>query len=385
MSDTSVTVTPVEDSSSSASLLGARSTPAAALRIGEVRGKGDIQEYLSLLLRQEAQVYPPCKDYLEPMKAAAASSEVDPVSENWRRKLCEWAYEVVDHFNFDREVVFIALDYLDRFVSKSSCDTVVPLPKKDYQLLAVTAIYMAIKIHGEVDSNDGPRRKLRIDAFYELSRKQFNVESIEKTERIMLQALNWNVNPPTALKFVSTLLSLCPKWQGGGTTSSHSSVLGGIYDVARYLTELSVCQSSFTFTTNTSLTAYAALVCALECSNTTTTKPLPYQVRVLFLNNIAEATGFVVGDAEVLRLCQELKKLSPAMFEHSSVAAADQPMEQHEEEEEEDSLMVEDGKSSPVCVIEEQQQQQAESRRKRSRSEDSWRPISSSSSNHRNP
>ena len=371
MSDTSVTVTPVEDSSS---MLGV--SPAAV--IGEVRGKGDIQEYLSLLLRQEAEVYPPCKDYLEPMKAAAASSEVDPVSENWRRKLCEWAYEVVDHFNFDREVVFIALDYLDRFVSKSCADGIdVPLPKKDYQLLAVTAIYMAIKIHGEVDSNDGPRRKLRIDAFYELSRKQFDAESIEKTERMMLEALNWYVNPPTALKFVSTLLSLCPKWQG--TTSSHSSILGGIYDVARYLTELSVCQSSFTFTTNTSLTAYAALVCALECSNTT--KPLPYQVRVLFLNNIAEATGFVVGDSEVLRLCKELKKLSPTMFENTSAASTaaaaaafpsqDQPME-HDEE---DSPMAEDGKASPVCVIDEQQEQQAESRRKRSRSEDSWRPI----------
>eukprot|EP00957_Ditylum_brightwellii_P156299 11896514-Ditylum_brightwellii.AAC.1 len=25
------------------------------------------------------------------------------IEEDWRRKICEWAYDVVDHFNYDRE------------------------------------------------------------------------------------------------------------------------------------------------------------------------------------------------------------------------------------------------------------------------------------------
>jgi len=364
MSARGVTVTPVE---SSPFLPHDEDSTITA----EVREKSDIQEYLGLLLRQEEELYPPCDDYLTTLKANSASSDVDPVTEGWRRKLCEWAYEVVDHFSFDREEVFIALDYLDRFVANWANETDAPLPKKEYQLLAVTAIYMAIKIHGETDSTEGgPRRKLRIDAFYELSRKQFDVAIIEKTERIMLHALNWNVNPPTALKFISTLLSLCPKWHGSQSSHSHSTVLGGIYDVARYLSELSVCQSAFTFSCKTSSTAYASLLCAIEASSLTT--PLPYEVRVRFLNNIAEITGLVAGDAEVLRQCSLLKQLCPTMFEDSRLVSA-------ESEEEEEDVLVDDGKASPVCVIEEEQaaaRRAAEaSRRKRSRSEDNWRPI----------
>jgi len=364
-----VTVTPVEEEGS---LPYFGESPSL---IGEVRDKGDIKEYLCLLLRQENDLYPPCEDYLATLKANSKSTDIDPVTEGWRRKLCEWAYEVVDHFSFDREVVFVALDYLDRFVSKWASEMDVPLPKKEYQLLAVTTIYMALKIHGETDSTDGPRRKLRIDAFYELSRKQFDVEIIEKTERHILESLNWNVNPPTALKFVSTLLSLCPKWKG--TSSKHSRVLGGIYDVARYLSELSVCQSAFTFTCKTSLTAYASLLCAIEASHATT--PLPYQVRVQFLNNIAEATGLVAGDKEVIRLCNMLKALCPSMFEDTTVIP--EQAQDLLETQDEDAAMDEDRNSSPVCVIEEQQAAEAEaSRRKRSRSED-WRPIHTANRN----
>lgn len=344
--------------------------------IAEVREKEDIQEYLGLLLRLEADLYPPCSDYLTAMQANQSTSESDPVTEGWRRKLCEWAYEVVDHFKFDREVVFIALAYLDRFVANWMNDTNTPLPKKEYQLLAVTSIYMAIKIHGETDSIEGPRRKLRIDAFFELSRKQFDVAIIEKTERVMLEALNWHVNPPTALKFISTLLSLCPKWYGIPTTSTHMSVLGSIYDVARYLSELSVCQSAFSFSCNTSLTAYASLLCAIEASSAT--MPIPYEVRVQFLSNIAEATGFLAGDVEVLRVCSMLKQLCPSMFDDAESGMEDGSVDLEGEARD-------DGKSSPICVVEEKTPNRFavdESRRKRSRSEDNnWRPISTNRPN----
>ena len=349
--------------------------------ITEVKEKGEIQEYLGLLLRQETQLYSPCNDYLTVMKEMSASSNVDPVTEGWRRKLCEWAYEVVDHFSFDRDVVFIALDYLDRFVARWLSDTEANVTKNEYQLLAVTAIYMAIKVHGETDSIEGPRRKLRIDAFYELSRKQFDVQVIEHTERIMLQTLNWNINPPTALKFISTLLSLCPKWQGTSVTPKHSSVLGGIYDVARYLSELSVCQTAFSFSCKTSMTAYASLLCAIEARNAT--MPLPYEVRVRFLSNIAETTGLLAEDAEVLRICSMLKLLCPRMFEDIGSLMDDDTTEDDDGVEEDDHM--DDGKASPICVINEEHNaacRAAEaSRRKRSRSDENWRPIGSTGPN----
>lgn len=335
-----LTVTPTAAAASSC--LGSESQP---LWVEEAKGKEGTAEYLAVLLKQEDKLYPPCNDYLSSLQS---SSDSDPVSENWRRKLCEWCYEVVDHFSFDREVVSIALDYLDRSVSKWSEYSDVIIPKREFQLLAVTSLYMAIKLHGETDSTDGPRRKLKIDAFYELSRKQFDVDIIEKTERHILSVLNWNVNPPTALKYIATLLSLCPKWQNATEQTSHANVLGGIYDVARYLTELSVCQSDFSFSHKTSVVAYASILCAIEALSSS--MPLPYVVRVRFLNNIAEATGFVSGNADTLDACCMLKKLCPNMFEE-----AENRVEIYREEslrDVRDISIEQDGKTSPICVIE---------------------------------
>jgi hypothetical protein len=64
----------------------------------EVKGKETTLEYLAVLLQQEGTLYPPCEDYLSDFDAVSSSSESDPVSESWRRKLCEWCFEVVDHF-----------------------------------------------------------------------------------------------------------------------------------------------------------------------------------------------------------------------------------------------------------------------------------------------
>lgn len=230
---------------------------------------------------------------------------------------------------------------------------------------------MAIKIHGETDCAEGPRRKLKIDAFYELSRKQFKVEVIEKTERHILNALNWNVNPPTALKFIATLLCLCPKWHNASHQATHSSVLGGIYDVARYLTELSVCQSDFTFYCKTSVVAYASILFAI--GSLRSTLPLPFAVRVTFLSNIAEATGLDSGDPEVLRVCDMLNKLCPNMFHGDETPSEYRGEAQQLADIHEDPSI--DGKASPVCVIDEQEDHGARRKRSRSASDDSWRPI----------
>lgn len=122
------------------------------------------------------------------------------------------------------------------------------------------------------------------------------------------------------------------------------------------------------------MTAYASLLCAIEASNAT--MPLPYEVRVRFLNNIAETTGLLAGDAEVLRICSMLKLLRPSMFEGIG-SLMEEDTTEHNAVEEDDHM--DDGKASPVCVINEEltaARRAAEaSHRKRSRPEEHWRSI----------
>jgi Cyclin, N-terminal domain len=280
------------------------------------RCKMETVDYLLMLMRQEDRVYLPPVDYLTTIQwssATAQSNDNDPVSEIWRRKLCEWCYEVVDHFGFDREVVSIALNYLDRSVSIKASTSISSITRREFQLFAVTSLYMAIKVHGETESSVGPRQKLRIDAFVQLSRGFFQIQTIEAKERSILKDLGWHVNPPTSLKFISVFLQLCPKWNASSRSLSQANVLGAIYDVSRYLTELTVCVSHFSFHFKSSLIGYAAVLCAIEALQRTL--PLPQAVQLSFLSNIAELVGLAPDDSEVTAASDMLKDLCPNFFE----------------------------------------------------------------------
>jgi len=303
-------------------------------------------DHLRVLLSQESEVYAPCKDYLTLIRDAPGDPS-ERVSEGWRRKLCEWCFEVVDHFGFDREVVFIALNYLDRTVALKTEACASAMTKREFQLIAVTSLYTAIKLHGETDSIDGPRRKLRIDAFVELSRGFFQVELIESMERKIFTILDWRMNPPSSLRFISSFLLLLPSWNMSEHCAPHAAVTGSIYDVARYLSELAVCLSDLTFNFNTSTIAYAAIVCTLEALQETL--PLPYDARVKFLNNITEVTGLLPESREVRQVRDMIKELCPALFEGKDIhptflhrAASLTNFTQ--------GSNAGDGKSSPVCV-----------------------------------
>lgn len=287
-------------------------------RLVALNGKLDTSEHLTSLLSVENKFYSPPPNYLSTIRWSSSSpgsptNDAEPVSEIWRRKLCEWCYEVVDHFGFDREVVFIALNYIDRSVAVFTQRSGSSITRREFQLFAVTSLYIAIKVHGEKDCVSGVRQKLKIDAFVQLSRGFFDIDVIEAKERAILSDLQWHVNPPTTVKFIASYLRLCPKYQPLFMSLCESNILGAIYDVARYLTELSVCVSHFTFEFKTSVIGYAAVLCAIDALQNTS--PLPHSVRVLLLNNIAEASNLKSSDPEVVKASMMLKELCPNLFE----------------------------------------------------------------------
>lgn len=321
-------------------------------------------DHLKVLLNQEATSYAPCLDYLAALSSATTSdgstsspseesrAPVDTVNEAWRRRLCEWCFEVVDHFSLEREVVSIALNYLDRIVAKSIQSSDYAIAKREFQLVAVSSLYVAIKLHGENDEIDLDRRKLNIEVFVELSRGFFQVETLEAMELSILFNLNWQLNPPTPLKFISSLIRLIPAWTIDEYQPSYRRVSKAIFDISMYLTELSVCVSTFTFHSKNSIVAYAAILCAIDSLDDSL--PLPYDVRMHFVNNVAEATGLLPEMEKVRCVRNLLMELCPSI-----------------EERDVSSLIVDEddgGKSSPVCVSHIVQQDDMDGARKRIRS-----------------
>lgn len=254
--------------------------------------------------------------------------------EEWRRKICEWCYKVVDHFRIDREVVGVALNFFDRYlvVHKTddgfknantcrcpSCQRAVD--SSTFQLGAMTALYLAIKLHAETAEDvphldEKPRRmKLRLHSFVELSRGQFSSEDIRSMERTMLTSLRWRVNPPTPMAVVSYLLRLMPKRSciPLNCRYNYDLVRHVIHELSRYLTELSVCLTQVASVALPSDVAYASILVAMDML---TVAALPIQVRDDFCANVTSVSSMSSAwDYNVRHLMDRLRNcFSPDML-----------------------------------------------------------------------
>jgi hypothetical protein len=115
-------------------------------------------------------------------RRSSSSATIGP----WRKRIASWMYDVVDHFHYDRNAVSIALSYIDRHVAHVLVENdrnnrrrrggtgaggdggggdaggspggqqrgEPPIKRRHFQLIAVTCLYLAIKVHGELMEDD---------------------------------------------------------------------------------------------------------------------------------------------------------------------------------------------------------------------------------------
>eukprot|EP00934_Nitzschia_sp_Nitz4_P008900 Nitzschia sp. Nitz4//scaffold48_size128905//50884//51941//NITZ4_003594-RA/size128905-processed-gene-0.80-mRNA-1//1//CDS//3329552964//8890//frame0 len=178
-----------------------------------------------------------------------SGSSSPQMSKHWREKICEWAYQVVDHFELHREVVSIAMNYLDRYIATLPR----ALDKDTFQLLAMTCLYLAVKLN-EYKHLYIPDSKSSMDTILRLSRGLFTIEQMEKMEVDILQRLQWHVHPPTPQLFCKHLLHFL-------SVEEYE-----YHDLSQFMVELSVMDYFFV-TFKPSEIAAAGVMNALECLN----------------------------------------------------------------------------------------------------------------------
>lgn len=187
--------------------------------------RDDVLERLQAMMKQEVTGYR-YESYFPPMLSAAELERRVQLNVSWREKICQWSYNVVDHFDLPREIVAISLDIFDRYLATrgNECSGNLAL------LASLTTLHIAIKVHSD--------KNIKISTLASLSRGQFGPKHIEQMEWQIFSALGWKLHPPTLFTFISHLLMLFP-------TDVHHSVRKEIFEVAIYMAELSVCDSFF--------------------------------------------------------------------------------------------------------------------------------------------
>ena len=162
----------------------------------------------------------------------------------WREKVSQWCYDVADHLNEDRSIVYVAMTILDRY-----CETFTSfISEKTYEISSLASIFLAVNIAGSGN--------LTLTELVSMSRGGISVKDIIGKATIIADVLTLREPIITPADFVrSAILHLTPL-----NDSTHKQAL---FDSASYMIELAVCDSFFS-NCKASSVAVAALLNALE-------------------------------------------------------------------------------------------------------------------------
>ncbi|RAL47056.1 hypothetical protein DM860_017097 [Cuscuta australis] len=161
------------------------------------------EECLALMIRRESEHLPSC-DYLKKLK----NGELDFAA---RDEVLDWIAKVHSHFNFGPLCAYLAVNYLDRFLSAYE------LPgSKNWmmQLLAVACLSLAAKM----EETEVP---LSLDLQVGDSKFVFEGRTIQRMELLVLSTLKWRMQAVTPFSFIDYYL----KKVNGDQMASSSSVL----------------------------------------------------------------------------------------------------------------------------------------------------------------
>ena len=173
-------------------------------------------------------------------------------------------YSICDYFKLNREVVAIAMFYLDRYCTLASSSST-PVTARQFQLVALTSLFIAIKTHGEIKHQGNDKNcdaiEFNINFCASISRNQFTSREIEECEQSMLWVLDWHVNPVVPSSIIDVLINYLPHTAEADMTND---VALYIYECSKHLAELSVAVPALSIGFKPSIVAFACIMYALE-------------------------------------------------------------------------------------------------------------------------
>jgi len=201
-------------------------------------------------------------DYLSELSNIATTTSLDtaPVDASYRSVMGKRCNDIADLCNYKRETVAIAMNCLDRFMATQPSyeQQEILFDRNLYQLAAMIALYISAEIHEQEC----------MDPQFLLSKLshggvQHTTETIEAMEFEMLNAIEWRVNPPTAMSFTRLIINNLDLLVSDNHYQLSPCEKEQIIDLTRIQIELTVNEYDFS-TFNGSSIAYACMLNAFE-------------------------------------------------------------------------------------------------------------------------
>lgn len=144
------------------------------------------QAYIYSLLEKETEYT------CDPFALQLHQPDISPVM---RAILLDWIMEVSSQFAFKRETYYLAVNFIDRFL------TIRHAVRRDrLQLIGLAALLVAAKAEETTIPS--------LFEFAQMADNGFSVEEIREMERNLLISLSWRIFPPTIFAWMSVLMSL---------------------------------------------------------------------------------------------------------------------------------------------------------------------------------
>lgn len=176
----------------------------------------------------------------------------------YRDRLCQWLYSVVDYYNFDRDIVALTMNIIERYCHSSQSSTTMDDKgevKSTIQLVTLSSLYIVLKVSCQ--------KTIEFDSFLSLGRNAFTKEQIETMEMTIMDAIEWRISIPTTKLFTSHFLVLLRKVlfrtaiqnvdddeekednEEDNLSRSLRAIMHEILCTSFFLVELSVCDSFY--------------------------------------------------------------------------------------------------------------------------------------------
>lgn len=196
------------------------------------------------------------------------------------------------------------MNYFDRYISSQIlCEGV--HTKEKYQIVAITALFLAIKVHS---MSEECLVESRSQVLSRLIYGQVNPQKIYEMERNILQILDWRLNPPTMHQFALNFSQLHPLGYCCSVTKSSY-----LYEATRYQVELAVFVPDLLTKFKPSDVVFAAMKNAEERIETDCPGILTNEMKQSFERMLMEDPSIII-DPNAVAQCQLLfKRVCPQL------------------------------------------------------------------------